>query len=148
MRKIPVPIQVTDPELIPIYSTEMASGADARAAISEPLTILPGMMAIVPTGLRVELPMGYEIQVRPRSGLAAKQQVTVLNTPGTVDCDYRGEIQVILINLGKEPFVVQPKMRIAQLVLAPFVQAEFLPKEDGLSTTLRGEGGFGHTGVQ
>lgn len=146
MRKISVPIQVDDEELIPIYSTSLASGADAKAAIAKPLTILPGDSAVVPTGIRVELPEGYEIQVRPRSGLAAKNQLSVLNTPGTVDGDYRGEICVILINHGKKPFIVTPKMRIAQLVLSPVVQAQFVFQET-LSPTARGEGGFGHTGT-
>lgn len=147
MRKIPVPIQLVDEELFPVYATSLASGADARAAIEAPITIHPGASAIVPTGLRLDLPLGFEIQVRPRSGFAAKNQVTVLNTPGTVDGDFRGEICVILINHGKEPFVVSPKMRIAQLVLSPVVQAEF-QRVESLSSTQRGEGKFGHTGTQ
>jgi dUTP pyrophosphatase len=106
----------------------------------------PGTSAIIPTGVKVELPEGYEIQVRPRSGFAAKNQITVLNTPGTIDCDYRGEICVILINHSKETFVVTPKMRIAQFVLAPVVQAEFI-RQEVLSLTERGEGKFGHTGA-
>lgn len=147
MRKVPVPLQVEDENLIPAYATEDASGSDAKAAISEPLKIAPGDSAVVPTGIRIELPEGYEMQVRPRSGLAAKNQITVLNTPGTVDGDYRGEICIILINHGKEPFIVTPKMRIAQLVLSPVVQAQFV-LEKQLSTTTRGSGGFGHTGTQ
>lgn len=143
--KISVPIQVLDEELTPIYATAFASGCDARASIAEELILLPGMSAIVPTGIKLELPIGYEIQVRPRSGFAAKNQVTVLNTPGTIDSDYRGEICVILMNFGREPFVITPKMRIAQLVLSPVIQAEFI-KADTLSTTERGEGKFGHTG--
>jgi dUTP pyrophosphatase len=146
MSKVPVPVHVLDEELIPTYATPSSAGCDARASIAQNLTILPGTSAIVPTGLKVELPEGYEIQVRPRSGFAAKNQVTVLNTPGTIDADYRGEICVILINHGKEPFVITPKMRIAQLVLAPVVQAEFV-RQDTLTTTLRGEGKFGHTGA-
>ena len=145
-RKIPVPIQAADAELLPTYSTSLSSGADVRAASQEPVIIAPGSSAIIPTGVRADLPEGYEIQVRPRSGYAAKHQVTVLNTPGTIDSDYRGEICVILINHGKEPFTITPKMRIAQLVLAPVVVAEFFLKEC-LSTTERGEGRFGHTGT-
>jgi dUTP pyrophosphatase len=146
MSKIPVPIEVTDEEFIPIYSTSFASGADARAAILEPVTIHPGLSALIPTGIKIALPQGYEIQVRPRSGFALKNQLTVLNTPGTIDADFRGEICVILINHGKEPFVVTPKMRIAQLVLAPVCMAEFV-RHDCLSITQRGGGGFGHTGA-
>ncbi len=145
-KKIPVPIQVIDEELIPLYATAYASGCDARASISEPLTIAPNTSAIVPTGIKVALPEGYEIQVRPRSGFAAKNQVTVLNTPGTIDSDYRGEICIILMNHGREAFVITPKMRIAQLVLAPVIQAEFI-REETLSITQRGEGKFGHTGA-
>jgi dUTP diphosphatase len=145
-RKIPVPIQIEDADLLPAYSTTLSSGADVKAHIREPVVIAPGSSAIIPTGLRMDLPEGYEIQVRPRSGFAAKNQVTVLNAPGTIDSDYRGEIAVILINHGKEPFVVAPKMRIAQLVLAPVAVAEFFLKEC-LSKTERGEGKFGHTGA-
>lgn len=144
--KVPVLVHVLDEELIPSYATVASAGCDARASISETITVLPGTSVIIPTGLKVELPQGYEIQVRPRSGFAAKNQVTVLNTPGTIDADYRGEICVILINHGKEPFLITPKMRIAQLILAPVVQAEFIKKET-LTTTLRGEGKFGHTGA-
>ena len=145
-RKVPISVRVADPELLPTYATEAASGADLRAAIVEPLAIAPGASLIVPTGVFVDIPEGCEIQVRPRSGFAAKNQVTVLNTPGTIDADYRGEISVILINHGKEPFIVTPKMRIAQLVLAPVLRAEFCVQEQ-LSTTQRGAGKFGHTGA-
>lgn len=146
MHKIPLPIQTEDPELVPAYSTPFASGADLRAAIREPVVLQPGTSAIIPTGVRVEIPEGYEIQIRPRSGFAAKNQLTVLNTPGTIDSDYRGEICVILINHGKEPFSVLPKMRIAQMVISPVIQAEFIQKEQ-LQITQRGEGRFGHTGA-
>jgi dUTP pyrophosphatase len=145
--KISIPILVEDDEFIPSYATDLAAGCDARAAIVAPITILPGESAIVPTGVRVEIPEGFEIQVRPRSGFAAKHRVTVLNTPGTIDADYRGEIAVILINHGKEPFQILPKMRIAQLVVAPVVQAVFVKKEL-LAVTGRGDGRFGHTGAQ
>ncbi len=144
--KISVPIHVLDEELIPAYATPLASGCDARASIAEAVAIAPGTSALIPTGVKVALPAGYEIQVRPRSGFALKNQVTVLNTPGTIDSDYRGEISIILINHGKEPFVVTPKMRIAQLVIAPVVQAEFV-RHESLLTTQRGEGKFGHTGT-
>ena len=146
MHKVPVPIQVVDEELIPLYATPFASGCDARAAIAEPLTIAPGTSALVPTGIKVALPEGYEIQVRPRSGFAVKNQVTVLNTPGTIDSDYRGEVCIILMNHGSVPFVVTPKMRIAQLVLSPVIQAEFV-RHESLTVTQRGEGRFGHTGA-
>jgi dUTP pyrophosphatase len=147
MNKVLVPLQAENDELLPTYATEGASGADVRAHIQQPLVIAPGQISIVPTGIKVAIPRGYEIQVRPRSGLAAKHGVTVLNTPGTVDADYRGEIKVILINCGAEPFTVTPGMRIAQLVFAPVVQAEFIRQEE-LTATTRGEGGFGHTGTK
>ncbi|MBI3508113.1 MAG: dUTP diphosphatase [Chlamydiia bacterium] len=146
MHKISVSLLLDEPDLLPVYGTEGAAGADVKARLQQPLTLLPGESAVIPTGIRVEIPVGYEIQIRSRSGLAAKNQVTVLNAPGTIDADYRGEICVILINHGKVPFVVTPKMRIAQLVLAPVVQAQFEIKEL-LSATQRGEGGFGHTGA-
>jgi dUTP pyrophosphatase len=144
--RISVPIHVLDDELIPAYATPFASGCDARASIPEAITIAPGTSALVPTGIKVALPEGYEIQVRPRSGFAVKNQVTVLNTPGTIDSDYRGEICIILMNHGRDPFIVAPKMRIAQLVLAPVIQAEFI-RHESLSSTQRGEGNFGHTGT-
>lgn len=131
---------------IPTYASEGAAGADLRANISEDVVIQPGESRLLPTGIRVSIPEGFEIQVRPRSGLALKNQVTVLNAPGTIDSDYRGEVCVILINHGKENFVVQPGMRIAQIVVAPVVRACFVVQEELLHTK-RGEGGFGHTGV-
>jgi len=135
-----------DKEFAPTYGTEDAAGADVRAYIEEDLLIQPGETLAVPTGLKVEIPRGFEIQVRPRSGLAYKNQMTVLNTPGTIDSDYRGEIKLIMINHGKEVFRVTRGMRLAQLVVAPVVQAEFEFREE-LTTSARGEGGFGHTGV-
>lgn len=146
MDEILVPMLLDDLAEEPTYGSEAAAGADVRAKVLENLTILPGESALVPTGLKLAIPVGYEIQVRPRSGLALKQQVTVLNTPGTIDADYRGEIGVILINHGKQPFIVTPGMRIAQLVLAPVVRARFVRAET-LAGTARGEGGFGHTGT-
>jgi len=144
--KIPVPLQAENEDLIPTYATDGASGADIRANIEEPRVIEPSSVAIIPTGVRLAAPQGYEIQVRPRSGLAAKNGVTVLNTPGTIDADYRGEICVILINLSKVSFTVTPRMRIAQIVLAPVCQADFIPHESLVETT-RGAGRFGHTGT-
>lgn len=132
---------------LPHYATQEAAGADVRAHLESPYTLEPGETGIIPTGLRVELAPGYEIQVRPRSGLAAKQGITVLNTPGTIDSDYRGEICVILINHSSSPFTIEPGARIAQLVVAPVLRARFTQVERELLATTRGEGGFGHTGT-
>lgn len=134
---------------LPQYETIGAAGLDVRAFISEPITIAAGHRALIPTGLYVEIPGGYEIQVRPRSGLALKKGVTVLNTPGTIDSDYRNGIGVILANFGNEGFVVNPGDRIAQLVLNEVPQINWVPVEskDDLSSTDRGLGGFGSTGV-
>ncbi|MEQ8657360.1 MAG: dUTP diphosphatase [Hyphomicrobiales bacterium] len=131
---------------LPAYETSLAAGADLRAAVAVDHRIAPGAHALIPTGLQMALPAGYEAQVRPRSGLAAKHAVTVLNTPGTIDADYRGEIHVILINHGARPFTVERGMRIAQMVIAPVVQATFEPAES-LPETVRGAGGFGSTGT-
>lgn len=141
-----IEILVLTEEALPEYCSEQAAGADVRANVSEPLVIPPGQSALVPTGLRFEIPPGYEIQIRPRSGLALKNQITVLNTPGTIDADYRGEIKVLLMNHGRQEFVVQPQMRIAQLVVAPVLQARFV-KVSTLAESGRGTRGFGHTGV-
>lgn len=132
---------------LPSYETSLAAGADLRAAVEVEHVIAPGAHALIPTGLQIALPSGFEAQVRPRSGLAAKHAVTVLNTPGTVDADYRGEIHVILINHGAHPFTVERGMRIAQMVVAPVVQAVF-ESADTLTQTDRGAGGFGSTGTQ
>ncbi|WP_375572151.1 dUTP diphosphatase [Ahrensia marina] len=132
---------------LPSYETSLAAGADLRAAVEAEHVIAPGAHALIPTGLQIALPSGFEAQVRPRSGLAAKHAVTVLNTPGTVDADYRGEIHVILINHGAHPFTVERGMRIAQMVVAPVVQAVF-ESADTLTQTDRGAGGFGSTGTQ
>ena len=131
--------------VIPEYKTSGAAGADLCALLDAPLTIPAGRSAMVPTGLFFEIPEGYEVQVRPRSGLAAKNGVTVLNTPGTIDSDYRGEIKVILINLGTSDFTINSGDRIAQMVIAPVIQATYT-LTDSLSETERGAGGFGHTG--
>jgi len=132
---------------LPAYQSAHAAGLDLLAAVPEnaPLVLSPGKHALVPTGLAIALPEGFEAQVRPRSGLAAKHGVTVLNAPGTVDADYRGEIQVILINHGAEPFTIHRGERIAQMVIAPVVQAELNPVST-LPDTGRGSGGFGSTG--
>jgi dUTP pyrophosphatase len=132
---------------LPAYETAGSAGMDVRAAVpeDEPMVLAPGARAMVPTGLSVAIPEGYEIQVRPRSGLAAKHGLTCLNTPGTIDSDYRGEIKVILINLGAEPFTIARGERIAQLVLAPVTQLGWA-KVDTLDETSRGTGGFGSTG--
>jgi len=133
---------------LPIYASSDAAGADARAHMNEELILTPGSSALIPTGLKVAIPAGYEIQVRPRSGLALKNQITVLNTPGTIDADYRGEIGIILINHGKINFHVTPGMRIAQLILSAVIQANFVPVEESeLNATDRGINGFGHTGI-
>ncbi|WP_439395491.1 dUTP diphosphatase [Bradyrhizobium sp. PMVTL-01] len=132
---------------LPAYQTAEAAGLDLMAAVpdAEPMTLAPGQYALVPTGLAIALPPAHEAQVRPRSGLAAKHGVTVLNSPGTIDADYRGEIKVILINHGTAPFVIKRGERIAQMVLAPVVQAALVPVAS-LSATDRGAGGFGSTG--
>jgi len=129
----------------PEYMTEQAAGMDLRAAVPEPITLAPGAFAVVPTGIRVAIPTGFEGQVRPRSGLAAKHGISVVNSPGTIDADYRGEVRVVLINLGREPFAVNRGDRIAQLVIAPVARATVQLAED-LDDTDRGSGGFGHTG--
>ena len=131
---------------LPSYATIGSAGADLRAAVGTPLVIQPGERALVPTGIAMALPANHEGQVRPRSGLAVKFGLTVLNAPGTIDADYRGEIMVPLINLGAEEFVVEHGLRIAQLIIAPFHQADFHIVDD-LEHTARGDGGFGSTGL-
>ncbi len=132
---------------LPSYETTGSAGMDVRAAVPEdtPLTLEPGARELVPTGITMAIPHGYEVQVRPRSGLAVKHGITCLNTPGTIDSDYRGEVKVILINLGTEPFVIQRGERIAQLIVAPVTQGLFEIVDD-LDETARGTGGFGSTG--
>ncbi len=146
MEEIEVPTLAESDDFLPRYASELAAGADVRACIKEEVVLEPGASLLIPTGLRVAIPAGYEIQVRPRSGLALKHQITVLNTPGTIDADYRGEVGVILINHGKNPFIVTPGLRIAQIVLAPVLRAKYV-REEALLITARGEGGFGHTGT-
>ena len=131
---------------LPAYATEQSAGMDLRANLSEPIVLKPMERRLIPTGLHIALPVGYEAQVRPRSGLALKKGITVLNTPGTIDADYRGEICVILANLSTEPFVINDGERIAQMVIARHEQAELVEVET-LDETERGAGGYGHTGV-
>lgn len=145
-RQIDIPITIEEGAELPNYASTGAAGADVRANLKEEVVLAPGHSVLIPTGLRFAIPEGHEIQVRPRSGLALKNQVTVLNTPGTIDADYRGELSVILMNHGKEDFVIKPGMRIAQIVVAPVLQARFLPTKE-LVETSRGSGGFGHTGL-
>jgi dUTP pyrophosphatase len=132
---------------LPQYATEQSAGMDLRANLDEPVTLKPLERRLIPTGLHIALPVGFEAQVRPRSGLALKKGITVLNTPGTIDADYRGEIGVVLINLSQEDFVVNDGERIAQMVIARHEKADFIEVEV-LDETERGEGGYGHTGVK
>ena len=131
---------------LPQYMSDHAAGMDVRAACEADVTIAPGEIRLVPCGFYMAVPVGYEAQMRPRSGLAVKHGITLPNSPGTIDADYRGEVCVILGNIGREPFVVTRGMRVAQMVIAPVTQAEVVLK-DTLDETARGDGGFGHTGV-
>ena len=130
---------------LPTYATIASAGMDLRANLAEPIVLKPLQRCLVPTGLYMALPVGFEAQVRPRSGLAIKKGITVLNTPGTIDADYRGEVCVILVNLSAEEFVIEDGERIAQMVIAPYLTADFV-ETDELDNTVRGEGGFGSTG--
>ena len=134
------------PFALPAYETFEAAGMDVRANLAEPFTLEPGDRTLVPTGLFMQLPSGYECQVRPRSGLALKKGITVLNTPGTIDADYRGEVGIILINLSKDPFVINPGERIAQLVVKQYTRVEW-EQVERLDQTQRGDGAFGHSGT-
>ena len=152
MNTHPIPVQVTtlphfEGLALPVYETALSAGMDIRAAVSEaaPITLRPGERHLTPTGLAIALPPGFEAQMRPRSGLALKHGVTCLNSPGTIDADYRGELKVILVNLGQEPFVIKRGERIAQIVVAPVTQALWEVVE-ALPETTRGAGGFGSTG--
>ncbi|MEL0073241.1 MAG: dUTP diphosphatase [Flavobacteriaceae bacterium] len=142
---ITVPVQNNTDFELPQYATPASAGVDLKAAIKEAITLAPLERSIIPTGLKIALPEGYEAQVRPRSGLAAKHGITVLNSPGTIDADYRGEIGVILVNLSQTSFTIQPEERIAQLVVAKYEQIQWEETEE-LSQTNRGAGGFGSTG--
>ena len=132
---------------LPKYATEHAAGLDLHACNDEDIIVQPQTVALIPTGFAIELPIGYEAQLRPRSGLALKHAISLPNTPGTIDADYRGEVKVILINHGKEPFTVRKGDRIAQMVIAKYERVDFV-EVDSLSDTERGAGGFGHTGVR
>tara|TARA_E500000331_G_scaffold327449_1_gene346412 strand:+ start:57 stop:494 length:438 start_codon:yes stop_codon:yes gene_type:complete len=143
---ITVLIKKLDPSVeLPSYKTDGASGMDLKAFVKEPINLKPQTSCLVPTGISVAFPSEYEIQIRPRSGLAAKNNISVLNTPGTIDSDYRGEIKVILFNHGNEDFLINDKDRIAQMILTPVIKMNF-EETDNLPETVRGEGGFGSTG--
>ncbi len=146
--RLPLRVQKVGPVEVPLpkYQTASAAGLDLCAAITEAKRIEPGMRAMIPTGLAFAIPDGYEGQVRPRSGLALKHGISIVNTPGTVDADYRGMVQIVLINFGQEPFVVEPLARIAQIVICPVMQAE-LELVRSLDETARGAGGYGSTGT-
>lgn len=137
----------TGSQQLPQYATKQSAGLDLRADISEPITLKPMERVCIPTGLHIQLPDGYEAQIRPRSGLAVKHGITVINAPGTIDADYRGDVGVPLINLSTEDFVINPGERIAQMVVAKYEQIEFKLAES-LDATERGEGGFGHSGTK
>ena len=142
----PVVLCAGAPETVPQYQSEGASGADLRARLEKDLVLAPGARALVPTGLRLQIPRGLEAQVRPRSGLAARHGISILNSPGTIDSDYRGEVQVILVNLGQEEFRIRSGDRIAQLVFSPVVRVTFRA-QPSVDETVRGSGGFGSTGI-
>jgi dUTP pyrophosphatase len=144
-KRMNVPIINRSRHPLPSYATTASAGMDLRAHLDTPVTLAPLERSLIPTGLFIELPEGYEAQVRPRSGLAAKNGITVLNSPGTIDADYRGEIKVILVNLSNESFTVQDGERVAQLVVAAHARVEWVAA-DNLAETERGTGGFGHTG--
>lgn len=145
-KEIAIPLLLSQGANAPTYASIGAAGADIKACIEKPITLKAHESILIPTGLKFAIPEGFEIQIRPRSGLALKNQITVLNTPGTIDADYRGEVSVILINHGKEDFFITPGMRIAQMVLAPVVRANFVIMEE-LAVTQRGAHGFGSTGI-
>lgn len=133
------------PGLVPSYATGGASGLDVHAFLDSPVTIAPGQWRLIPTGFALQVPDGFEVQVRPRSGMALRHGITVLNSPGTVDSDYRGEVGIILVNMGPEPYVVEPGQRVAQLVVCPVVRVDVRVVEE-LEDTVRGRRGFGHSG--
>lgn len=143
---IPVKIYAMPGAKVPAYQSQGASGADLCALLDEPITLRAGDTILIPTGLYMEIPEGFEAQIRPRSGLAIKHGITLLNTPGTIDSDYRGEIKIIMTNLGKEDFIITNGMRIAQMVFSKIYRGDFMETEL-LSATERNDGGFGHSGV-
>ncbi len=144
--RLTVRVRNTSPYPLPTYQTPGSAGLDLYANLPAPYTLQPGERTLIPTGLYIELPPGWEAQIRPRSGLALHHGITILNAPGTIDADYRGEIQIILINLGQSSFTIEPGMRIAQIVFCPVAQAEWEITPE-LSPSERGKGGFGHTGT-
>jgi len=143
---IPVKVKTLSGAKIPEYQTEGAAGADVYAFLTDPVSIEPGKTVLIPTGISIELPKGYEAQIRPRSGLALKNGITLLNTPGTIDSDYRGEIKLIVTNFGEDTFIVTDGMRIAQMIFSKIYRSHFITTVE-LETTERNEGGFGHSGV-
>lgn len=147
IEKVEVKIVNKSPNQLPAYSTELSAGMDLRAWLQEPVVLQPMQRALIPTGIYIELPAGYECQIRPRSGLALKRGLTVLNSPGTIDADYRGEVCVILANLSNEPQTIENGERICQMVVARHATVQWLPVEQ-LGDTQRGAGGFGHTGTK
>lgn len=147
MKNVEVKVVNNGNQQLPTYATVLSAGADLRANIEEPVVLKPLERKLIGTGLYIQLPEGFEAQIRPRSGLALKHGITVLNTPGTIDADYRGEIGVVLVNLSNEEFTINPGERIAQMVVAEHAQAIFMPT-DSLDETERGDGAFGHTGVK
>lgn len=151
MQAIAVNFRWLDPERdgdlpLPTYHSELAAGLDVAAAVTEPVLLAPGERVLIPTGFAVAIPAGYEMQVRPRSGLAVKHGITVINSPGTIDADYRGEVKIGLVNLGQEPYTIRRQDRVAQMILAPVSRAA-LTVVDDLDNTARQTGGFGHTGI-
>ncbi|MCX8023026.1 MAG: dUTP diphosphatase [Syntrophorhabdaceae bacterium] len=147
MERLKVLVTLRDGAMLPEYATTFASGMDLFAFIEEPVTIRPMERVLIPTGIRIGIPEGYEAEIRPRSGLAYRYGITVLNTPGTIDSDYRGEVKVLLINLGEEPYTVKKGDRIAQIIFKQTLSVEWSITEN-LPDTIRGEGGFGSTGVE
>ena len=147
MEKLKVKIVNRSPNALPSYSTEQSAGMDLRAWLEEPITLQPLERKLIPTGVYIELPQGYECQIRPRSGLALKRGLTVLNTPGTIDADYRGEVGVILVNLGNEPQVIENGERVCQMVVARHETVQW-EQVESLEESERGAGGFGHTGTK
>ena len=147
-----IPIKITrlqkDNDLpLPAYESEGSSGMDIRASVTEPVLVNPGEIKLIPTGFAVSVPLGYEAQIRPRSGLALKHGIGLVNSPGTIDSDYRGEVGIIMTNWGPEPFAIKRGDRIAQMIISKVYRADFVV-EDNLDETSRGEGGFGHTGIK
>ena len=147
MERIKVKIIHRSGHQLPAYETPSSAGMDVRACLEKPVTLQPLERALIPTGLRVQLPQGHEMQIRPRSGLALKHGISLVNSPGTVDADYRGEIGILVINLSNEPFVINDGERICQMVITNYTHVEWDPVEE-IDSTVRGDGGFGHTGVK